>query len=250
MNIYRLFITCLFLLSLSQVSIAQVKKAVGESFLKPLEVKITPAERYAPYKELCQKLPRGVSCPKIVTNPGTHGGGVLNEGPIITTGYKNVHVAMYVKKIENVPIEGGGVETVANSDDDLEIIFWETDSLDSDEQKGTSSASWLPSPGEILDVNDFDTDSSSGLLIYEALSYGTCDSLSEFEISHFAKITEGSYTSNDVIGSFAAVHDSSINSTGYYNMWYKLRARDSHGGVSEFIVTGTVNVLCTSLNSL
>lgn len=52
------------------------------------------------------------------------------------------------------------------------------------------------------------------------------------------------------IGSEVYIDNNTIDSTGYYNLNYTVRATDGYGGVSDFHFSGKANVICSELNAL
>ncbi len=217
-------------------------RKTSETFIKPLKLEVISADSRLIHPEFCNKLSSRTRCPDIVSNDGASGG-VLLPDPWVGTGYKNVRVSVYVSDITNTVVDNGGVET--ELDDDFEFIEWYTTSPEAD-LENTGPYGWsLPGPGQTYDQFG-PHGSASGLRVYDALVLGACGSLSSFDISHDADISEDALN----IGSFSASDNSTINNTGYYNMEYIVRASDSDGGVSDFVVRGEVHVLCTGLNSL
>lgn len=88
-------------------------------------------------------------------------------------------------------------------------------------------------------------------MVYDALVFGACESLTSFDVQHIATLSElhQSFEAT-VIGSFVGVDNTTIDSTGYYNLNYTVRATDSEGGVSNFHFSGKANLICSGLNAL
>lgn len=217
-------------------------------FLKPLNPRLVLPGNDPLLPRFCARSARdtrrGVRCPPIVSNGGVGGGGIPQLELPLTARLPNVRVSFFIQEISNEVVANGGVET-EHDDDDLELVTWLTTGSEADAENGGPYGWSLPGPGQTYD-NFGPHGGPFGLMIYDALVFGACGSLTSFDVQHEATITE----SGDDIGSFVGVDNTTINSTGYYNLNYAVRATDSDGGVSDFHFSGKANVICSGLNAL
>lgn len=231
-------ITSGFATSLNAFAQTELTTKTRSTFIEPIEMKISVLpEREMP--SFCAASDLGVQCPSVIG--GTSGPRFPSDGPIITTGYKNVRVSMYIDKITNKEISGGGVDNLPN----YKFAEWFTTSPDADVEL-TGPYNWsLPEPGNSYD--EFGPHGSYfGLKVYDALVFGECGSFNDFDIEHDATVT----TLAVDLGNFHGVDTSTINKTGYYNVNYTVRAEDTDGGVSEFQFSGELHAVCSGANSL
>lgn len=213
-------------------------KAPARPFLKPLVFQSVLSLKDPMIPRICAGEMR---CPPIVSNRGV---GVLPQlEPKITANLPNVRVSFFIQEISNEIIANGGVETAPG---DFEFVEWLTTGSEADEENGGPFGWSLPGPGDTY--NNFGAPHAGpfGLMVYDALVLGACESLTSFDVQHEATIMEAGAD----IGSFVGVDNSTIDSTGYYNLNYTVRATDSDGGVSDFHFSGKAHVLCSGLNTL
>ena len=148
-----------------------------------------------------------------------------------------------VQDISNEVVAGGGVETTGA---ETAFVSWVTTSTAADVEVGGPFGWSLPGPGETwLDISHFG--GGGGLLIYDALVTDACGDFSSFPVQHTATIER---LNGDDLGQFQGTDNSTLDSTGFYNLNYTVRADDGNGGVSDFHFSGKVNVTCSGLNSL
>lgn len=207
------------------------------SFLQPYKPRLVLPSDDPTRPQFCLKLGDDRRCPDIASYYGVFPSPAIDD---ITTGYKNVRVSMYISSISNTAVEGGGV---VFGDDGF--VWWDTSSVEADEEDGGPYAWTLPGPGETYD--DFGPhEGFFGAQVYDALVFGACGSLTSFDIGHSAQLIDGA----SPIAQFNAVDNSTISSTGYYNVDYTVTAADGAGGVSDFRFKGKLNVLCSGLVAL
>ncbi len=231
----------------SQSSIAESAKFTDQrpknKFLEPLKLKFILSADDPSHPKLCVNGRDRLQCPPILSNGGSTSGVIPTIEPVITANLPHVRVSFYIQEISNQIIANGGVETdIVNG---LEYINWLTTGTDSDVENGGPYGWTLPGPGQTF--NNFGPHGGpSGLLIYDALVFNACGSLSSFPVELESTVTE----SGAVIGTFSGVDNSTIHSTGYYNLNYTIRATDGDGAVSDFQFKGKANVICSGLNTL
>ncbi|MGI9285789.1 MAG: hypothetical protein ACR2P1_10400 [Pseudomonadales bacterium] len=212
-------------------------RITNASFLQPYKPRLVLPSGDPALPQFCSKLGDDRRCPEIASNYGAFPSPGIDD---ITTGYKNVRVSMYISSISNTAVEGGGVDP---GDDGF--VWWDTSSVEADEENGGPYAWTLPGPGETYD-NFGPHEGFFGARIYDALVFGACGSLTSFDIGHNAELKDG----GSQIGLFQAADHSTIDSTGYYNVDYTVTAEDGTGGVSNFRFKGKLNVLCSGLVGL
>lgn len=212
-------------------------------FLKSLSLRFTLSPDDPLRPQFCARLSDHTQCPPIVSNGGVAGGGIPTIEPVFKTNLPNVRVSFFIQEITNQVITNGGVETTGVGD--FIFVNWTTTGTQADVENGGPYGWTLPGPGQTYD--EFDPHGgSNGLLIYDALVIGACGSFSSFPVEHNSKVTEV----GDEIGLFLGIDNSTINSTGYYNLNYTVSATDGVGGVSDFHFSGIVSVTCSALNVL
>lgn len=211
-------------------------------FLEPLSPRFILSRNDPLLPQFCARSKGDVRCPPIVSNGGVGGGGI----PQLELGLKarlpNVRVSFFIQEISNDVVANGGVET---EPDDVVFVNWRTIGPEADVENGGPYGWVLPGPGQTYD-NFGPHGGPFGLMIYDALVFGACESLTSFDVQHEAAITESGVD----IGSFVGVDNTTIDATGYYNLHYTVRATDSDGGVSDFHFSGKANVICSGLNAL
>ena len=228
-------------LGLSSVTVAQSARAAddlavrksSDSFLQVYRPKLVLSADNPALPQFCSKR----RCPQIVSNYGAFPSATIDD---ITSGYKNVRVSMYINSISNTAVEGGGVDAGIDG-----FVWWNTSSADADEEDAGPYAWTLPGPGETFD-NFGPHDVFFGMRVYDALVVGACGGLTSFDIGHSAEIEDG----GSQVALFKAADNSTINSTGYYNVDYSVTVADGAGGVSDFRFRGKLNVLCSGLVDL
>lgn len=191
---------------------------------------------------LPQFCARGGCPPVVSTSPW--------QGPDeILPGYlPHVRVSFYVDEITNVPVKNGGVGSSKDEPkkDEPNFVEWVTDGSPVDDELGGPYGWALPGPGETYD--EFGPHAGpSGLRVYDALVFNACGSFASFDVAHDAVART---LGGEELGSFNGVDNSTIDSTGYYNINYTIRATDENGGVSDFRFSGTAAAICSGLNSL
>ena len=206
------------------------------AFLQPVELKlVVRSDRLLP--QFCAKSSR-TTCPPIVSGGGIPGG-AWTPGDF-GYDYRNVRVSFYVQEISNEIVANGGADVASSG-----LVRWLTTGSTADVENGGPYHWTLPGPGQTY--SEFGPHGSpSGLLIYDALVFNACGSFTSFPVDHEATATEAGAT----IGSFMGTDNSTIDSTGYYNLSYTIRAEDSSGGVSDFRIVGKVAAICSGQNSL
>lgn len=202
-------------------------------FLEPLALRfiLSPDDPLRP--QFCARLRDGTRCPPIIS-----AGGIPNIDPAFTADLPNVRVTFIMQTIENEVIANGGV------DDPFVFVDWKTTGTEADIENGGPYGWLLPGPGDPSPVG-FGGD---GMVIYDALVLNACGSFSPFPVKH--ESTLGEVESGEKIGSFVGSDNSTIDSTGFYNLNYTVRAKDSDGGVSDFHFSGKASVTCSALNAL
>ena len=214
-----------------------------KSFLKPLELRLIIPANDPSQRDFCTLENSHIQCPPILTSGGITSGGIPTIEPAFKANLPHVRVSFFIQEISNQVIANGGVET--DSADDWEFVNWTTTGADADIENSGPYGWSLPAPGQTYDSFG-PHGGSSGLMIYDALVFNACGSLSSFPVEHEGIVTE----SGAVIGSFSDTDNSTINSTGYYNLNYTVRATDNDGGVSDVHFSGKADVICSGLNSL
>ncbi len=207
------------------------------TFLQPLELKLVLRAGDPRLPQFCATSGR-VSCPPVVSSGGIPGGVWMPEN--FGYNYRNVRVSFYVDEISNEIVANGGADVVNTG-----FVSWLTSSSEADLENGGPYGWTLPGPGQTY--SDFGPHGGpSGLLIYDALVFNACGAFASFPVDHEATVTESGAT----IGSFAGTDNSTIDSTGYYNLRYTIRAEDGDGGVSDFHIEGKVAAICSGQSSL
>lgn len=208
-----------------------------KAFLQPLELKLVRRSDDRLRPQFCAESSR-TACPPIVSGGGIPGGPWMPSD--FGYDYKNVRVSFYVDEISNEIVANGGADVASSG-----LVRWLTTGSMADVENGGPYGWTLPGPGQTY--SEFGPHGSpSGLLIYDALVFNACGSFSSFPVDHEATATESGAT----IGSFMGTDNSTIDSTGYYNLSYTIRAEDSSGGVSDFRIEGKVAAICSGQNSL
>jgi hypothetical protein len=216
-----------------------VQTAPPRAFLTPLPSRfvIPPGDPRQP--KFCRELQPPHRCPPVLVYGGDDGG-LPTIDPALKADLPNVRVTMVVQGIVNEVVANGGVDP----DQDI-LLWWATINTGTVPvfplvESGTAATA-LPEPGETAYEGD-------NLVMYDAIVYGACESLSAFRIDHTASIKEGGAFGVE-LGAFHGVDNSTLDSTGFYNFRYTVRAKvDS--GVSDFHVFGKVNLTCSGANSL
>jgi hypothetical protein len=209
------------------------------AFLQPLELKLVLRPGDSRLPQFCVTSGR-VKCPPVVSGGGIPGGAWMPSD--FGYNYRNVRVSFYVNEISNEIVANGGADVT-----DLGFVNWQTNSSEALLESG-GPFMW-PAPGPGQTYSDFSHyGSPSGLLIYDALVFNACGSFASFPVEHEATVTE-TYEGT-IVGSFAGTDNSTIDSTGYYNLSYTIRAEDGDGGVSDFRIEGVVAAICSGQNSL
>jgi hypothetical protein len=208
------------------------------TFLQPLEVRFVLPSNDPLLPQFCARS-GGAPCPPIVSSGGIPGGGAPNG---IELYLPNVRVSFFVQEISHEVVANDGVQT---SPTEVVFVNWTTTGSTAYVEEGGLYVFPLPEPGQTYDSSTPGF-GPHGLLIYDALVLNACGSFSSFPVEHEGTITE----SGDAIGSFAGVDNSTIDSTGYYNLGYTIHAEDSDGGVSNFHIRGEARAICSGLNSL
>jgi len=243
-------ISGLLLLALSPNVVTQARagsekdlKARRTEFLKPLNPQfiLSPNDPLLP--QFCARSER---CPPIVSNGGVGGGGIPQLELDLKARLPNVRVSFLIQEISHDVVVKPGVAVPAFN----RHVNWHTTGPESDAENGGvevgelgDGSQWsLPLPGAFLTY--------SGLLIYDALVFGACESLTSFDVQHEATIVEFIESQHVALGSFVGVDNTTIDSTGYYNLNYTVRATDSNGGVSDFHFSGKADVICSGLDAL
>jgi hypothetical protein len=209
------------------------------TFLRPLEPTLVLRAGDSRLPQFC--APAGaVSCPPVVSSVAIPGG--VWPPDDVGYNYRNVRVSFYVEEIRNEIVANGGADIA-----DVGFVNWQTNSSEPLAESGGPFAWPAPGPGQTY--SDFGHYASpSGLLIYDALVFNACGSFASFPVEHEATVTET--WGGTILGSFAETDNSTIDSTGYYNLSYTIRAEDSDGGVSDFRIEGVVAAICSGQNSL
>ncbi|MFH0343757.1 MAG: hypothetical protein ACHBNF_16910 [Chromatiales bacterium] len=101
----------------------------------------------------------------------------------------------------------------------------------------------LPGPGGTENLG------GDGVIIYDALVFNACGSFSSYPVKHSSHIGDPTDTGLGESGSFVGHDDSTIDSTGFYNLNYTVRAGGSNPA-SDFHFSGKVSVTCSGLNAL
>jgi hypothetical protein len=196
------------------------------TFISPLELQLIPAND--PYRpQVCQKL----NCPTILGYGGRSGVRTPVIDPAFKADLPNVRVSFFVQQISHDVIAGGGIDAGSA------ILTWYTDGSAASDQAGGPYNILLIAAGETW-VAD--------ILIYDALVLGACNTFSSFPVTHTATVTMNGVE----IGSFEGADNSTIDSTGFYNLSYTIEAADGAGGVSQFHVSGKVTATCSAAGSL
>lgn len=210
-------------------------------FLEPLKLKfiLSPDDPRRP--QFCTRLDGHAKCPPIVSIGGSAGGGIPTIEPAFKANLPHVRVSFFIQEITNEAIENGGVETELDDDGgDFETVTWTTTGAEADVENGGPHTWILPGPAQTLNY------SPGGLFIYDALVFNACGSFSSFPVEHESTLEQDFGT----IGSFLGTDNSTIDSTGFYNLNYTVRAEDSDGGVSDFHFSGKASATCSGLNAL
>jgi hypothetical protein len=179
-----------------------------------------------------------MKCPPVLSGGGVPGGVWMPSG--FGYNYRNVRVSIYVEEISNEVVANGGADIPLGG-----FINWLTSGSAADVESGGPYQWTLPGPGQTYSAFG-PHGGPSGLLIYDALVFNACGAFASFPVEHEATVTE----SGTVVGSFDGTDNSTIDSTGYYNMSYTIRAKDGDGGVSDFRIEGKVAAICSGQNSL
>jgi hypothetical protein len=225
----------------AQADLGLKARARTTTFLHPLELTLVLRAGDPRLPQFC--APSGpVSCPPIVSSVGIPGGvGMPDDWG---NNYRNVRVSFYVTAISNEIVANGGVEV-----ERLVLLRWLTSSPAADVQHSGPFDFIVPAPGESLsDLGMYPGNGNpSGLLIYDALVFDACGAFASFPVDHEATVLETA--PEESLGSFMGTDNSTIDSTGYYNLSYRIRA-ESDGGVSDFHIEGKVAAICSGQNSL
>jgi hypothetical protein len=221
----------------SQSTSAVTTKPPKVAFLTPLPPRfvIPPGDPRQP--SFCRQLQPPATCPARLV----YGGGLPTIDPAFKAELPNVRVSMVVQTMSNVAVANGGVE--ANSDRALWWTITNTGTVPIFlvNESGTSAAP-LPPFGEPDDEAD-------DRVIYEAIAFGACENLSSFHIDYTASIREGGAFGAE-LGAFHGVDTSTLDATGFYNFSHTIHATAADGGVSDFHLSGKVNVTCTAATTL
>ena len=213
-----------------------------KGFLTTIAPRLVLKPSDSPRLTFCQLLPDGSRCPVRIANGRDEGAfpGIVDDfSPGLLP---HVRVSVYVQSISNDAVSNGGVMIPVGS---LKFINWETTGSSADVELVGPYGWSIPDPGQTYD--QFGPHSSaSGLRIYDALVYNTCGSFTSFPVKHHSWVTE----SGADIGGFNGSDNTTLDSTGYYNMKYSYQVMDSVGATSDITVEGKVSVICSGLASL
>lgn len=181
------------------------------------------------------------ACSELQFHPPMATGGEKSELGIAQRppGAPHVRVQMVVDTVSNQPVGGVGAGWGGPV-----FIEWNTSSSVADKEMPQPVGWAVPPPGTTWSV-DHDQN-GLGDTIYDALVMDACAGFSSFPIEHDASIYP---FGSPEIGSFNGVDNSTIDTTGVYNMHYIAGIADP-GGVSHVHVIGKVYVSCTWLDTL
>lgn len=213
-----------------------------KGFLTTIAPRLVLKPSDSPRLTFCRQLPDGSRCPMRITSnrAGVAFPGIVDDfSPGLLP---HVRVSVYVQSISNDAVSNGGVMIPVGS---FKFINWDTTGSSADIELGGPYGWSVPDPGQTYD--QFGSHgSASGLRVYDALVYNACGSFTSFPVKHHSWVSE----SGADIGGFNGSDNTTLDSTGYYNMQYSYRVMDSVGATSDITVKGKVNVICSGLASL
>jgi len=185
---------------------------------------------------LCDFVARSFRCPESAIDNGVISGHSSIDD-ITTESSPHLHVSFVVQEMENELVSGEG----ANLNN---WAGWETTSPIASVEEGGPYGLPAPNPGEVWAVPDNNQ-------IYEAIVLNGCGSTPNYpvEFSSWINEMEDIVSPTVLIGQFDAVDNNTLQSVGFWNFNYTIRANGKNG-VSDFHVSGVVCITCTHMDTL
>lgn len=137
----------------------------------------------------------------------------------------HLRVDFLVQTLENLAVSNGGAIQ------DMRIN-WSAHSTVATDEPEFKPDSWIPPPGNSLQFNDPP--------IYIGLVTNGCGNVVTFPITFYSEVYKG----GDILGSFSATDNKTIQPNGYWNFSYTIRVSDNNGNQSDVRVKGIVRALC------
>jgi hypothetical protein len=151
----------------------------------------------------------------------------------------NLFVAFVLQRMEHAVVSGGGAPT--------SFVFWQGTSPGTTEVLSGPYSYPLPPAGEVFLIP-----SDHGTAIYQSYTINGCSSATlSFPITLESWVIEGEdgllgpTATGSEIGRVTLTDDDTITHAGLYNFHYVIRCEGSNGGVSDFTISGIVQVHCT-----
>jgi hypothetical protein len=211
----------------------QGKRDKNARFLSPIALRLTMPENDPRRPQMFRELRGEAAYPKILIHGGQSSIPMIE--PALTTQVPNVRISFVLQSISHAAIEGGGVPGV--SADSGPFITLATQSPATNIQQPEGTINWvLPPAGDT---------SVFPLVIYDALVPGACANFASFPVTHSATVT----LNGNPLGLFEGTDNSTLASTGFYNLHYTIVAEDGPR-VSHFHFSGKVNVVCSAASAL
>lgn len=111
-------------------------------------------------------------------------------------------------------------------------INWSVHSPTASNEPDFKPNSWVPDPGSALQFNDQP--------IYIGHVANGCGDVPVYPITFYSEI----YSGEEVLGSFSASDNNTIQPNGYWNFTYTVRVYDDKNNMSDIIVKGIIKAFC------
>ncbi|MCA1604203.1 MAG: hypothetical protein LC775_01665 [Acidobacteria bacterium] len=154
---------------------------------------------------------------------------------------ENLRVTFLLQQIENEIVSGSGAGGAAAPC----FAWWEARSSVSvaTAENGGPFALPVPGPGEIWPIPYHNG-------IYDAIVQDGCGNTEIFPVELHSWITENTLENPTSIGEFSKVDDTTLQSNGFWNFAYPIRAIGTNGDVSDIKFRGIVSVTCANIETL
>jgi hypothetical protein len=213
----------------------------SHGFLTPLDPSLFLPPDHPRVRRACRNNDSETVCPQFLK----YGSDEVGPGPFIAPVFSayapHLLVTFTFWDVTNIPITSNGVRTFG-----LHLTFF-VDSAVSDVERPTefSGSGVAHFPGEVPPG----TTATYPAIHWRAIVLNGCVSPpAVIPIDFRNRITsrEDNLSPSEEIGVFDGADDTSLVSTGFWNVGYDVRATDSDGGSSNLRVRGTMSVVCSA----
>jgi len=209
-----------------QTTTAAQMEASRVPFLTPIPSRFVIPSDDPRQPSYCRRLQAPLRCPPLLVFGGAPTR-LPTIDPALTSHLPHLRVTMEIEDVSSENVSDGGVQLAP-------VYPWRasTSSLTASVESGGPYAGDMP---------------GAGTVIYDALVFNACESLSSFHIRHETVV----WSLVGRAGAFRGEDDSTLNATGYYNFRFTVRVdARPYSGVEDFHFSGIVSVLCSSATSL